>query len=58
MELRDKEVRFDRYCKDCTHRFDRETTDPCNDCLDMPVKRHSAIPIHWERKRNHLENVQ
>lgn len=57
MELRDKEVRFDLYCKDCTHRFDRETTDPCNDCLDMPVKRHSAIPIHWERKRNHLENA-
>lgn len=50
MELYEKEVRFDIYCKTCKYRFESEVKDPCNECLSFPVKPYSSIPINWKSK--------
>lgn len=51
MELYEKEVRFDLYCKTCKHRSKQDYEDPCNDCLDTPVRKETSIPLYW-RKAN------
>lgn len=43
-----KEVRFDRYCKLCKHRDLEESKDPCNECLETPMRDGSVKPEHYE----------
>lgn len=46
-----KEVYFDEYCPTCKHCNTKETSDPCNECLDYPCNRNSHKPIKWEEKK-------
>lgn len=47
--LRDKEVRFDEYCKKCKHRNLPESEDPCDLCLENPSNEWSHKPVYFEK---------
>ena len=48
MEIIEKIVDFEKYCKYCKHKDDLDYTDPCNFCLDTPVNDNSERPICFE----------
>lgn len=48
MEIIDKIVEFDKYCKLCKNVKLLETDDPCNECLTSPVNINSRKPILFE----------
>lgn len=43
-----KEVDFGTYCETCKHKDTPEFEDPCNDCLDTPVREGTVKPINWK----------
>lgn len=52
-----KEVRFDKWCKDCKHspidlsNVDvTKTTEPCNSCLEVGMREGTEKPEKWEAK--------
>lgn len=49
MEIYEKLVRFDLYCKTCKYALKSESEDPCWDCLDNPVNTYSRKPVYWEK---------
>ena len=48
MEIIEKIVDFEKYCKYCKHNSDPEYTEPCSFCLDTPVNNNSERPIYFE----------
>ena len=48
MEIIEKIVDFEKYCKYCKHKNDPEYTEPCRFCLDTPVNNNSERPIYFE----------
>lgn len=48
MEIIEKIVDFEKYCKYCKHKSDPEYTEPCRFCLDTPVNNNSERPIYFE----------
>ena len=50
MEIKDKIVRFDKYCKDCEYFDLNEGLDPCNECLYSPANQNSQKPINFKKK--------
>ncbi len=51
MDSEKKEVRFDYYCKKCKHHALKESKDPCNECLETPVREGTYIPERFEAKQ-------
>lgn len=47
MESKQKEVRFDLYCKTCKYYKLDESEDPCNECLNEPSNEDSHKPVNW-----------
>lgn len=43
-----KEVDFHYYCERCINRDTSETADPCNECLDTPVRIGTEKPLKFE----------
>lgn len=43
-------VDFEKYCKTCKHKKEKDIADPCNECLDISAKDSSGKPIKWEAK--------
>ena len=50
MEIKNKIVRFDKYCKDCEYSDLDEAYDPCNECLYSPANQNSQKPINFKEK--------
>lgn len=50
MELITKEVRFDLWCPKCKYSGNKETEDPCCDCLDEPMNENSHKPFYFEEE--------
>lgn len=50
MEFPMKEVYFDEYCPKCEFHKNKETEQPCFDCLDCPVNEHSHKPVKFKEK--------
>lgn len=48
MNERTHEARFDIYCKTCKFKETKETDDPCNECLTMPVNIDSKKPVKYQ----------
>ena len=46
-----KEVRFDKYCESCKFFCEKETHDPCNDCLAESSNTESEKPIFWKENK-------
>ena len=41
-------VRYDLWCSKCKHKDIKENDEPCEECLDNPVKDNSERPINFE----------
>ena len=50
MEIIDKFVEFDKYCKTCEHQNLKESKDPCHECLGTPINVGSKKPINYKEK--------
>ena len=46
----EKEVRFDLYCSECKFYETSEADPPCCECLEVPSKLNSVIPIKFSIK--------
>ena len=55
--LRDKEVRFDEYCKKCKHWNLPESEDPCDLCLENPSNEWSRKPVYFEEEERRASRV-
>ena len=51
MESRQKEVRFDIYCRKCEFWSTSASNDPCNDCLGDPSNEGSHVPKYFKQKK-------
>lgn len=51
MEIIEKIVRFDIYCKTCKHKDLDEHLDPCNDCLAEGTNDNTRKPKYWEEAK-------
>lgn len=58
MEIIDRFVDYNKYCKICKHRNLEEFRDPCNDCLDNPVMAGTKIPMHYEEDEKRKKEVE
>lgn len=47
---KEKEVRFDIYCKQCIYRDKKESDDPCDECLENPVNVYSHKPVCYKEE--------
>ena len=45
-----KIVHFDKYCDSCKHNNMPESTEPCHECLNIPVNIDSHKPTKYEEK--------
>ena len=52
MEYINKIVSFDEYCNKCEFESVKETENPCNRCLNNPVREHSHKPQEFREKKN------
>ena len=43
----EKEVQFFKYCERCEYFKTKETDDPCNECLSVPMRQFTAKPINF-----------
>lgn len=43
-------VSFDMYCPSCKNVNVKDTDEPCNTCLAIPVRQDSRKPEKWEEK--------
>ena len=50
METSTKEVYFNVYCEKCAYKDEKETEDPCDDCLNHSYNDDSHKPVRWEAK--------
>lgn len=46
-----KEVNFDKYCKTCKYRKNKEYEDPCYDCLGEPARIDSHKPVNYKEEK-------
>ena len=49
MENQLMEVRFDLYCRKCKYKQANEYKDPCNECLESPLRANSRCPLYFEK---------
>lgn len=56
MELVEKEVLFEPYCCKCKHKDNKESEDPCHDCLNQPYNENSHRPYYYEEDKQHEKN--
>lgn len=45
-----KEVDFHKYCKTCKYSKNKDTDEPCDECLENPVNTNSHRPVFWKHK--------
>lgn len=50
METIDKIVEFDRYCKTCVYVKNKESDEPCNECLANTTNLYSHKPVNYKEK--------
>ena len=50
MEYLEKEVYFHQYCQKCKYEKNKETEEPCDDCLAIAVNENSHKPLYFESK--------
>lgn len=50
MDLLNKEVYFDQYCKTCKYTKKLETDQPCSECVSYPMNENSHKPRKYEER--------
>lgn len=51
MESKEKEARFDLFCRYCKFNSLLGSEDPCNECLNSPSNEDSHRPVLFKRAR-------
>ena len=46
-----KEIDFYKYCKTCKHKNNKESQDPCHECLNNSIGINSTKPIMYEKSQ-------
>lgn len=49
-DINDKFVDFGKYCTQCKHENKEDCKEPCNECLENPVRSGTEVPIKFEKK--------
>lgn len=52
MEVEYREVRFDKYCKECKHFKLDNYDEPCYECLGEPINLYSEKPVKFEEEED------
>lgn len=52
MEYREKEIAFFKYCPKCKYHLNKESDNPCAECLTYPSNEYSHRPIKYEEEKN------
>lgn len=52
MEIIQKIVEFDKYCKTCEHKDLKDYLDPCHECLNNPTNTYSRKPVNYKKKES------
>lgn len=55
MEIREKIVEFDKYCKTCEYKDSKDHLDPCHECLNNPVNTDSRKPVNYKEAEKKKE---
>lgn len=50
MRTTNKIVFYKKHCPTCKHEAVEETEEPCNSCLDCPVREDTHKPEKWEER--------
>lgn len=50
MEYLEKEVYFHQYCQKCKYEKNKESDEPCDECLAIAVNENSHKPLYFESK--------
>ena len=50
MEIIEKMVEFDEFCEKCKHKDLEQFKEPCNECLENPVREGTIKPLNFEEK--------
>lgn len=50
MDVNNFFVDFNTYCETCKYKNLEEFKDPCNDCIEVPVRESTRIPECWVNK--------
>lgn len=58
MEIIDKLVDYEKYCKTCEHRDLEEKYDPCNECLSNPVMTNTSKPLCYKEDEKKVKEEQ
>ncbi len=45
-----KFVDFKKHCDMCKHENVIHYEEPCNECLETPVRTGTEVPLHFEKK--------
>lgn len=51
MEIVDKIVEFENYCKTCLYRDLAESEEPCNECLTETTNVYSHKPVKYKENK-------
>ena len=43
-------VDFEKYCETCAYKDEKETAEPCCECLDTPTREGTEKPTMWKEK--------
>lgn len=46
-----KEVYFDKYCKNCEYKENKETEGPCDECMTGSINLNSHKPVKYKEKK-------
>jgi len=57
MEIVNKIVEFDKYCKTCEFRDTKEYLNPCHDCLNNPTNVNSRKPINYKEDEKKIKEA-
>lgn len=52
MDVNNFFVDFNTYCETCKYKDLEEFKDPCNDCIQVPVRESTRVPEFWTKKFN------
>lgn len=47
-EITEQFVDYFIYCKSCKHKDKNGWDDPCNECMETPVRKHTTKPAKYE----------
>lgn len=48
MDTEYMEVDFEKYCKTCKYKDNKEWEDPCNECLEYGMRSQTRVPKEWD----------